>query len=541
MNLYLSKLVNVGVTPGMDRLEAGRIQLLNNLSILSMAICLVLIPITILEGLVIQPIFISVALFLLSVTIWLNWQGHHGVGRLYFIFTGSAIVCMITINAYSQGLFTDTENIFYGYMAVVMLLFSGFQKHFAYWLMFAILMALKYLKLSFISVAPDLGFWLTLQNSLIVGVILYLFLMAFFNILSKSLRDVVKKENALYSLIDHVPIFMALLDKDRRYKIVNQQYVDAFGRPRDKIIGTLSKEILPENIWDVHSPLIEKALKGESPSFLDKTEMPDGSYIYASGRYVPILDPETNEVMEITVFVDDVSDLKDAEKKLKDELKDKDKLFSIIAHDIRSPLNLFEGLLNASDNQIITQDEFLVFKDKLRERFIALQETINGLLEWSRLQLDRIQPTSIRFNPKVVISELIGVFKPIAESKNITLVQQGESSEIEMDVNHFRIIMRNILHNALKFTQSDGKIEVTYLFEDNNRSITISDTGIGMSQELIQKLLSNQKIKSVPGTLGESGTGLGLSLSLELVLKNNCEIEIVSDGTNGTKFILKLR
>jgi PAS domain S-box-containing protein len=147
---------------------------------------------------------------------------------------------------------------------------------------------------------------------------------------------------------------MALVDKDEKYKIVNENYVKAFGMPREEIVEAYCKDILPPNIWDVHGPLVKRALKGESPEFIEKTDMPDGSILYAAGRYVPIVG-ENGIIHSVTVYVDDVTNLKNAEDQLKLELKEKDKLFSIIAHDIRSPLNLFEGLLNASDNQIITQ------------------------------------------------------------------------------------------------------------------------------------------------------------------------------------------
>jgi PAS domain S-box-containing protein len=540
VDFNIKSLTDVGVTPEMNRLESGRVRLINSFALMATIACIVFVPILFAEGLIVQPIFVSITAILFGLNLIFSLKGFHRFSRFFFIVVGTSLTCALSLNAFSQGLFTDTENMIYGFMAVSILLFSGYHRHIFYWLLFAIVMTLKYVKVNMTFENADLGFIITLQNSFILGLILYLLLMAFFTILSKSLEDVVIQEKTLFSLIDHVPLFLALIDTDRKYLIVNQKYVDAFGKPRHEIIGTNSKDILPKNIWEAHSPYIERAIKGESPVFLNKTELPDGSFIYTSGRYVPIMDPVNNSIKLIALYVDDVTELKDAEEQLKRELKDKDKLFSIIAHDIRSPLNLFEGLLNASDSQVISQEEFLVFKEKLRERFISLQETINGLLEWSRLQLDRIQPVPIYFEPRKVITELINVFKPIAESKEIEISQTGESQEVKMDINHFRIIFRNLLHNALKFTPNGGRIDLKYEFSEANWLITITDTGVGMSQESIDKVLAKEEVTSATGTLGESGTGLGLHLSLELLEKNCGELSIVRNNDAGTTFAVQI-
>jgi signal transduction histidine kinase len=221
----------------------------------------------------------------------------------------------------------------------------------------------------------------------------------------------------------------------------------------------------------------------------------------------------------------------------------KDKFFSIIAHDLRSPLS---GLLAVS---YLLADEFdKCSKDESREMINLLQNDVKNLykllenlLTWSRLQrgMMEFQPQSIDLNE--LISRNIFLFAPNAEQKNIilnSLVQ--EKLMAYADVNMVDTIIRNVLSNALKFTDSGGKIDVSATQGDQFVEISVSDTGVGIHEENLSKLFRIDVRYQKKGTAGEQGTGLGLNLCKELIRKNGGRIWVESEVGKGTMFTFTL-
>jgi len=538
MHLF-RQLIRLGLESHENPLEYRRVLMINRFVVFAMALSVLLLVINTYYGLYVPLVINVVTVVMLLPVLWMNRSKMYMLSSLYFVNFLCLAVFVASYYAFTQNRFTETENILFALLAVSIFLFDGKWRWLQLVLIIAEIFMLKYFKVRFAGGFSDVELALTMVNVAVVSLAILYFLSVFKSVMIRSLDVSMEQEKVLYSLIDHVPIFMALIGLDRRYKMVNEKYVIAFGKPRNQIIGAISKDVLPQNIWEKHQPMVERALSGESLEFLEKTLMPNGSYMYAAGKYVPIKN-EQGEVVYITVFVDDVTKLIQAEDELKLTIKEKDKLFSIIAHDIKSPLNLFEGLLRASDSEIISQEEFLVFKNQLRERFFSLQETINGLLEWARIQMERSEPSPVSFVPDEIIKELLAVFKPIADGKRIKILHEGKPAAIWMDKNHFRVILRNLIHNALKFTPNDGTITIEYSNQDASAIVTVADSGMGMSQESIDRVMAKKEVSSMPGTLGETGTGLGLGLCLELVEKNAGNMMIGPNKGAGTKFIIKV-
>jgi signal transduction histidine kinase len=218
----------------------------------------------------------------------------------------------------------------------------------------------------------------------------------------------------------------------------------------------------------------------------------------------------------------------------------KSKLFSIIAHDIRSPLAVFESLLSLGKQGVISQEQFQKQQEHLFERMLPLRETINGLLHWSQANLDSIQPNPQAFFPKEKFAEVQETLQPLADSKDIDVHVLCEERQVFMDPEHFKIIVRNIYHNALKFSPAESAIYLTCEQRGDWMSISISDSGVGMTKNEIDSLLSGNVLASRSGTHGETGTGIGLSLSLELLRKNGGLLDITSEEGRGTTFIIKI-
>lgn len=237
--------------------------------------------------------------------------------------------------------------------------------------------------------------------------------------------------------------------------------------------------------------------------------------------------------------------LKDSEAKLQESNKTKDKFFSIIAHDLRSPFNT---LLGFSD---ILSKNHKKYDVEERERIIKLinnssKNTFNlleNLLTWSRSQLGRIEFLPKEINIKALIYEIVLLFQSNAKNKSIGLFYDTETNiSVYADKNMTNTVLRNLITNAIKFTKKNGTvtISVSETKKQDFIEISVTDTGVGIAKDKIDELFRIDKDTSTPGTENESGTGLGLILCKEFVEKHGGEIWVESEVDKGSKFIFTL-
>ena len=216
----------------------------------------------------------------------------------------------------------------------------------------------------------------------------------------------------------------------------------------------------------------------------------------------------------------------------------KDKFFSIIAHDLK---NSFNGLLGYSGILLSDFDSFLD-KDKklmianIRQISEQTYKLLQNLLEWSRIQTGSIQFLPSEFNLSECISEQLELQQQIAKQKELKMnFDPINDIKVFADRNMISAVIRNIVSNSIKFTFNKGVIIVSVSDDDKFAKVTVQDSGIGISQENIQKLFKvNENYKTI-GTNNEDGTGLGLILSKEFVNKNGGEIFVESEPGIGTK------
>ncbi|MBN1250966.1 MAG: HAMP domain-containing histidine kinase [Bacteroidales bacterium] len=219
----------------------------------------------------------------------------------------------------------------------------------------------------------------------------------------------------------------------------------------------------------------------------------------------------------------------------------KEKFFSIIAHDLKSPFNAILGFTELLlTDKIIENSE----KNKLINiiNFTAEQtlQLLENLLLWSKLESGEIH-----FEAKIVnINDLIlndySLFKNIAENKELNIKFDMEDNlQAKLDKNMFSTIIRNLISNAIKFTNKNGKIIIKSLRNSDNKIIvSVADNGVGMDQDKITQLIDNDYISSTLGTEKEKGTGLGLKICKEFAAKNNAELSIESVLNKGSVFSL---
>ena len=251
---------------------------------------------------------------------------------------------------------------------------------------------------------------------------------------------------------------------------------------------------------------------------------------------------------EKIVLLDKLNEqLKNSERKLQELNDSKDKFFSIIAHDLRSPFN---GLLGFSDflaNEIedLEKEDIKKFAGEINKAANNLFKLLNNLLDWSRLQTG-----TMKFQPQMIdiadiASEITNLMKGNAIKKKIELVNSIQKSvEVFADSNMIHSIIRNLVSNAIKFTDAGGTVKLSLSNSGKIVEVSVTDDGVGIPEEKISNIFKIGNYKSTLGTSDEKGSGLGLILCKDFVERHNgkifCESSTGEKGKRGTKFTFTL-
>ncbi|GAB1348116.1 hypothetical protein MASR1M107_03270 [Ignavibacteriales bacterium] len=223
--------------------------------------------------------------------------------------------------------------------------------------------------------------------------------------------------------------------------------------------------------------------------------------------------------------------------------KTKDKIFSIISHDLRSPFMSILGFSEILDNEMDEMDTATI-KSYLGKILSASRNSVSlvdGLLEWSRLQIGGVILSYNEVDMNAIIEEVRALFHPQLAEKSITLsVVSAESVKIVTDANIVRSVLRNLVSNAIKFTRKGGFITISLTRIANTIQLSVKDSGIGIPSEMIPKLFGMSNIHSRKGTSNEKGTGLGLNIAYEFIQKLGGQITVESEEGKGTKFTVFL-
>ena len=239
----------------------------------------------------------------------------------------------------------------------------------------------------------------------------------------------------------------------------------------------------------------------------------------------------------------DITERKRVEKQLKELNESKDKFFSIIAHDLKSPftslLGLSEFLLN--DYESLTSEDIRNFSENIYKSAKGVFNLLENLLQWSRFQTGRMEFLPTNFNVNELLEQTISLYKVNIVKKNIS-IKYFADKEVNVFADKFMIdtVIRNLVSNAIKFTPNNGEIELSAKFEGRFALIEISDNGVGISKENIKKIFTLGERITTLGTDKEKGTGLGLILCKEFIEKNNGDITVQSILGQGTKFTILL-
>lgn len=222
---------------------------------------------------------------------------------------------------------------------------------------------------------------------------------------------------------------------------------------------------------------------------------------------------------------------------------EKDKFFSIIAHDLRSPFHSLFGFseMLATELHNLSNEEITFMSKEIYKGLKNLYNLLENLLEWSRLERDKMEFQPSEFNLFELVNEVYELLKHNAYSKNVSLINNiEENCLIIADRNMTKSIIQNLVSNAIKFSYSEGKIITNGNRKNNDVLISVEDNGMGIRKEDLNKLFKIDFQLSTIGTANEKGTGLGLILCKELIEKHKGKIWVESELNKGSKFFFTI-
>lgn len=316
--------------------------------------------------------------------------------------------------------------------------------------------------------------------------------------------------------------------------------IDVIGKSYIRIVAPVDRK----KIFDFYAEVTKNNVIDSKIEF--RAMLKDGIYLWVEQNTRIVRDYNGN-VLQYRNVVRDITERKEAEKeirKINQELqelnKTKDKFFSIIAHDLKSP---FQGLLGLSEfmameDSNFTKTELLTYAKEMHKSASNLYKLLENLLDWARIQRGTISFRQQELDLSFIVFQSIEVINQMALQKGITIINKVPINEIVLaDEKMVETILRNLLSNAVKFTNRDGMINVmTKKINDKMIEVSVSDNGIGISEKNIQLLFKIGEKISSKGTDNEPSTGLGLLLCKEFVEKQGGQIWVESEEGKGSTF-----
>lgn len=349
-------------------------------------------------------------------------------------------------------------------------------------------------------------------------------------------------EEAMRRILDEAPAAVSVLDPGGRRLWTNRRAVE--------LLGATSREEL------LSMPVVE--------SFGDRLDY-DGlqKMVYSRGIEVPRRRPDGgiwwaelhsrpmiwNGTEANLIWCFDISARKKAEEHLRQHRdwlekldQQKNRLFSVIAHDLRGPFNALIGLSELLRSNAAVMDPEQISRDAalMHQSCKQFMTLLDSLLDWARAQMDHhiCLPENVRLDRE--IAPLLDVYVPMAESKGVRIENRILPSDVLVDPGMLQSVLRNLIGNAIKFTPEGGVIRLSSSQGPEFLCLSVEDTGIGFSPDRIDRLFEMGWLDSTAGTDGETGTGLGLALSKELVERNGGQIRLVSSPGAGSRFEILL-
>ena len=357
-----------------------------------------------------------------------------------------------------------------------------------------------------------------------------------------------KSEEKFRNIFESSGIGMAILAPDGQFTKVNNTFCEMIGYKEDEIIGINFRNITHPGDLDKSLEIVKELMSSEeleSKSVEKRYLHKKRETIWALTTISLIRDADNKPIFFIAQ-VQDITKRKQFEEQLikyTEELKllnaAKDKFFSIISHDLRSPFN---SLLGLTEYIAHSYDEMtpLEIKSSISNVYNSSKQVYNlilNLLEWSMIQAGRLSVTKSVINLSELGKEILNLYAESANHKQLKLIN-NMSQDIYVYADKYMIdtIVRNFVSNSIKFTKPGGQITIKGIINGDNAEVSVTDSGIGISAEDQKNLFRIDEQSRRDGTANEKGTGLGLILCKEFIEKNNGVLWVESEEGKGSRF-----
>ncbi len=362
---------------------------------------------------------------------------------------------------------------------------------------------------------------------------------------TKNITEYVSKEKYdkllfLEELVNFLPVVICKINEHATITYATGTGIKSYIVCTEELIGKNAFEIFSIDTLEFKKALISgtnrlitKVNAGQRELHLEHKILPD---VHRAGCYTLYTTDITAqwladlEAQRIRIAMEEQVE------RLEDLNKFKDKIFSVIAHDLRGPVQSFTSLLSLPDEDL-TKEEFKSLKKGISEQLFPLNDLIDTLFRYATVSFEnRNAEVSRQLNLQDVAQKNIVLLQPAANKKNINIVNSiPVFTQVIANPEQVSIVLRNIIANAIKFTPKGGIILLTGTTRNNMVEIAITDTGIGMTPEQLNKLFTQFQV-STRGTGGEKGTGLGLLVCKEYIQANHGTITVSSELNKGTVF-----
>jgi PAS domain S-box-containing protein len=357
-----------------------------------------------------------------------------------------------------------------------------------------------------------------------------------------------ESEEIFRSIFEKSGIGKAILNPKGNFIKVNNSFAEILGYGIEEFNNIHFLDIThPSEIE--HSQQIMKELEQDKSlkyiQYENKYLRKNGKTFWGFIIITPIQD-DSGKLTFLILQLQDITIRKNAEAKLRkhaEELEElnqsKDKFFSIISHDLRSPFNALLGISEYTKKYFdkLSKEDIKESIENIHSSTRKVYNLMQNLLEWTQIQTDRLEFEKTKIDLCEISKKILELYKKTAASKNINITSKiSNSIFLYADMYMIETILRNLVSNGIKFTHSGGRVKISASVKSNLVEVTVDDNGIGISPENLKKLFSIDKQYRVEGTANEKGTGLGLILCKDFVEKSNGTISVESQLNKGSKF-----
>ncbi len=367
----------------------------------------------------------------------------------------------------------------------------------------------------------------------------------------KMQEEVMRESQARFeNMANTAPVMIWISDVDGLFSFLNKVWLDFTGNEMGDDLGM-------NWLQNVYLEDLEKLLGHYQDAFRSKTSFScefrfkrkDGVYRWIMINGTPRFSPE-GIFMGFIGSCADISEQKESEEKIQKiniELAEinatKDKFFSIISHDLRSPLSGLMQLLRiiADEYDSLPNDEMQQMVTAAAKSSKSTYDLMENLLEWSRVQTGNFPFKPQKIKLITLLNNLEALYHQNLKRKEIALkINVEPETSVFADKKMTETILRNLISNSIKFTHKYGTVLVSSELDNNFVIVKVIDTGVGIEPEKLSELFKVDKVQSTWGTAKETGTGLGLILCKELVERQNGNIWVESEEDKGTIFYFSL-